>query len=143
MLLQGPEEAIEALKEDEGFDDIQEVSPELLQRYRSIKRKLFEVEVPEISDGIVKIMSVAREAGERTKIAVTSRDTDVDPVGACVGMKGSRVQAVVQELRGEKIDIVPYSTDSARFRSVTSVNVPSPLFRYKIPIVPSKTSGEQ
>ncbi|MCA9520093.1 MAG: transcription termination/antitermination protein NusA [Myxococcales bacterium] len=77
--------------------------------------KLFEMEVPEIYEGIVKIMSVAREAGERTKIAVTSRDSDVDPVGACVGMKGSRVQAVVQELRGEKIDIVPYSPDSARF----------------------------
>lgn len=77
--------------------------------------KLFEVEVPEIYEGIVRIMSTAREPGERTKIAVSSRDNDVDPVGACVGMKGSRVQAVVQELRGEKIDIVPFSTDSARF----------------------------
>ncbi|HEX7662894.1 MAG TPA: transcription termination factor NusA, partial [Polyangiaceae bacterium] len=69
--------------------------------------KLFEAEVPEIYEGIVKIVACAREAGARSKIAVTSRDADVDPVGACVGMKGSRVQAVVQELRGEKIDIVP------------------------------------
>ncbi len=78
-------------------------------------RKLFEMEVPEIYEGIVEIVSVAREPGERTKIAVRSRDTDVDPVGACVGMKGARVQAVVQELRGEKIDIVPFHDDPARF----------------------------
>jgi N utilization substance protein A len=77
--------------------------------------KLFEMEVPEIYEGIVKLVAVAREPGERTKIAVASRDSDVDPVGACVGMKGSRVQAVVQELRGEKIDIVPYSEDPAKF----------------------------
>ncbi len=77
--------------------------------------KLFEMEVPEIYEGIVRIVAVAREPGERTKIAVASRDDDVDPVGACVGMKGSRVQAVVQELRGEKIDIVPYSSDVAQF----------------------------
>jgi len=77
--------------------------------------KLFEMEVPEIYEGIVRIVAVAREPGERTKIAVASRDSDVDPVGACVGMKGSRVQAVVQELRGEKIDIVPYSQDVAKF----------------------------
>ncbi len=77
--------------------------------------KLFELEVPEISEGIVKIEAAAREPGGRAKIAVSSRDPDVDPVGACVGMKGSRVQAVVQELRGEKIDIVPYSEDPVRF----------------------------
>ncbi len=77
--------------------------------------KLFEAEVPEIYEGIVRIVAVAREAGSRSKIAVTSRDADVDPVGACVGMKGSRVQAVVQELRGEKIDIVPYDGDPARY----------------------------
>jgi N utilization substance protein A len=77
--------------------------------------KLFELEVPEISEGIVKIEAAAREPGGRAKIAVSSRDPDVDPVGACVGMKGSRVQAVVQELRGEKIDIVPYSEDAIRF----------------------------
>src|SRR5438105_5482114 len=78
-------------------------------------RKLFEMEVPEIAEGVVVIEAVAREPGGRTKIAVASRDGDVDPVGACVGMKGSRVQAVVQELRGEKIDIVPHDKDPARF----------------------------
>ncbi len=77
--------------------------------------KLFEMEVPEIYEGIVQIRAVAREPGERTKIAVASRDPDVDPVGACVGIKGSRVQAVVQELKGEKIDIVPFSEDIAKF----------------------------
>ena len=77
--------------------------------------KLFEMEVPEIAEGIVIIEAAAREPGGRAKIAVSSRDSDVDPVGACVGMKGSRVQAVVQELRGEKIDIVPYDEDPARF----------------------------
>jgi N utilization substance protein A len=76
---------------------------------------LFESEVPEISEGIVTIMQVAREPGSRAKIAVASKDRDVDPVGACVGMKGSRVQAVVQELRGERIDIVPWDPDEAKF----------------------------
>ena len=77
--------------------------------------KLFEMEVPEIYEGIVKIEAAAREPGARSKIAVSSSDRDVDPVGACVGMKGSRVQAVVQELRGEKVDIVPFDEDTARF----------------------------
>jgi len=77
--------------------------------------KLFEMEVPEIYEGIVRIVAAGREPGARSKIAVSSRDQDVDPVGACVGMKGSRVQAVVQELRGEKIDIVPFDSDPARF----------------------------
>jgi N utilization substance protein A len=77
--------------------------------------KLFEQEVPEMYEGIVTIESAAREPGGRSKIAVASRDSDVDPVGACVGMKGSRVQAVVQELRGERIDIVPFSADPARY----------------------------
>lgn len=77
--------------------------------------KLFEQEVPEIAEGIVTIESAAREPGFRTKISVRSKDSDVDPVGACVGVKGSRVQAVVQELRGEKIDIVPFDVDEARF----------------------------
>ncbi|HEX2486331.1 MAG TPA: transcription termination factor NusA [Myxococcota bacterium] len=77
--------------------------------------KLFEQEVPEMYEGIVQIVSAAREPGARSKIAVASRDSDVDPVGACVGMKGSRVQAVVQELRGERIDIVPWSPDPARY----------------------------
>jgi transcription termination/antitermination protein NusA len=73
------------------------------------------MEVPEIYEKIVRIEASAREAGARSKIAVHSRDRDVDPVGACVGMKGSRVQAVVQELRGEKIDIVPYDGDPVKF----------------------------
>lgn len=77
--------------------------------------KLFEMEVPEIYEGIVRIVAVAREPGERTKIAVASRDPDVDPVGACVGMKGSRVQAIIRELRGEKIDIIEYSEDLVTF----------------------------
>lgn len=76
---------------------------------------LFENEVPEIAEGIVQIIQVARDPGGRSKIAVTSKDADVDPVGACVGMKGSRVQAVVQELRGEKIDIVTWDPDPAKF----------------------------
>ncbi len=77
--------------------------------------KLFEQEVPEVYEGIVEIKAAAREPGGRAKIAVTSNDQDVDPVGACVGMKGTRVQAVVQELRGEKIDIVNWTPDSAEF----------------------------
>jgi len=77
--------------------------------------KLFEMEVPEIYDGTVTIVSVARDAGERSKVAVRSKDRDVDPVGACVGMKGSRVQAVIRELRGEKIDIVQYDDDSSQY----------------------------
>lgn len=78
-------------------------------------RRLFEIETPEMNEGIVEVKSVARDAGFRTKIAVYSRDSDVDPVGACVGRKGSRVQTVVQELRGEKIDIVQWDEDPAKF----------------------------
>ncbi|HXM30944.1 MAG TPA: transcription termination factor NusA, partial [Xanthobacteraceae bacterium] len=77
--------------------------------------KLFAQEVPEIYDGIVEIKAVARDPGSRAKIAVISRDSSVDPVGACVGMRGSRVQAVVNELQGEKIDIIPWSPDVATF----------------------------
>jgi N utilization substance protein A len=88
---------------------------------------LFESEVPEISEGIVTIMQVAREPGSRAKIAVASKDRAVDPVGACVGMKGSRVQAVVQELRGEKIDIVPWDPDPAKF--VCNALAPAEIIR--------------
>ena len=77
--------------------------------------KLFEMEVPEIAEDIVKIMGTSREPGFRAKIAVSSSESDVDPVGACVGMKGSRVQNVVQELQGERIDIVPWSPDPAKY----------------------------
>jgi transcription termination/antitermination protein NusA len=77
--------------------------------------KLFTMEVPEIYDGIIEIKSVARDPGSRAKIAVVSRDTAIDPVGACVGMRGSRVQAVVGELAGERIDIIPWNHDAATF----------------------------
>jgi N utilization substance protein A len=88
------------------------------------------MEVPEIAEGVVVIEAAAREPGGRSKIAVSSRDSDVDPVGACVGMKGSRVQAVVQELRGEKIDIVPWDEDPARF--VCSALAPAEVSRVLI-----------
>jgi len=78
-------------------------------------KRLFELEVPEIADGVVEIRACAREPGHRTKIAVWSNDPNVDPVGACVGARGARVRMVVNELRGEKIDIVPFSEDSADF----------------------------
>ena len=87
---------------------ISRTSPQILIR-------LFELEVPEIYEGIVEIKGAAREPGSRAKIAVLSNDSQVDPVGACVGMKGSRVQSVVQELKGEKIDIVPYDEEIAKY----------------------------
>ncbi len=77
--------------------------------------KLFALEVPEIQENIIKIIGAAREPGERAKMSVYSEDSDVDPIGACVGVRGSRVQSVVQELRGEKIDIIPWSRDVAKF----------------------------
>ena len=82
---------------------------------RALVQRLFEMEVPEIYDGTVQIRAAAREAGERTKVAVASRDKDVDPVGACVGMKGMRVQSIIRELRGEKIDIIPYNEETVAF----------------------------
>ncbi|MFH1080708.1 MAG: transcription termination factor NusA [Pseudomonadota bacterium] len=78
-------------------------------------KALFEMEVPEISENLIEIVSVAREPGKRAKIAVRTKDKDIDPVGACVGMRGARVQSVVQELRGEKIDIVPFADDQAKY----------------------------
>ncbi len=87
----------------------------LSRRTDGLVRRLFEMEVPEIFQGIVTIEAIAREPGSRTKIAVSSRDRDVDPVGACVGLKGLRVQNIKQYLKGEKIDIVPWDTDPARF----------------------------
>jgi len=80
-------------------------------------KRLFELEVPEIHDGTVEIKSISREAGSRTKIAVYSRDPNVDPIGACVGQRGTRVQAIVDELRGEKIDIIKWSSDPEEFIS--------------------------
>ncbi len=81
----------------------------------SLVQSLFESEVPEIYDRTVQIRAIAREAGERTKIAVVSTDRDVDPVGACVGMKGMRVQSIIRELRGEKVDIIPWNEDTIQF----------------------------
>ena len=78
-------------------------------------KRLFELEVPEIYDGVVEVKSIAREAGSRTKMAVWSHDEAVDPIGACVGPSGQRVNSIVSELRGEKIDIVKYSEDPAQF----------------------------
>jgi len=87
----------------------------LSRGHKDFLMDLFKTEVPEISEGIVSIMGAAREPGVRAKIAVSSNNSDIDPVGACVGMKGSRVQNVVQELRGEKIDIIPWHVDAAKF----------------------------
>jgi N utilization substance protein A len=78
-------------------------------------REVFELEVPEIEDGLVEIKNIAREAGYRTKVAVTSNDPDVDPQGACIGTRGSRIQAIVNELKNEKIDIIRWSEDPAEF----------------------------
>ena len=101
---------------------IKEVSPStkgpaiiVSRRDPELIKKLFELEVPEIADGLVEIANVAREPGYRSKIAVVSNTDGVDPVGACVGPRGSRVRMVVSELRGEKIDIIPYNDEPARF----------------------------
>jgi N utilization substance protein A len=99
-------------------------------------KRLFETEVPEISDGTVEIKSVAREAGSRTKIAVLSKDKNVDPVGACVGIKGARVQAIVREIRGEKIDIIPFSENNAAL-------LESALQPAKVLKVELSTTGDQ
>ncbi len=87
----------------------------LSRAHKNFVESLFKSEVPEINEGIVEIMGISRDPGGRTKIAVSSTDSDIDPVGACVGMRGSRVQNIIQELKGEKIDIVPWSADAARF----------------------------
>src|SRR5690349_7904901 len=100
----------------------------------SLLIKLFEQEVPEIYDGTVVIRGAVREAGDRAKVAVYSRDRDVDPVGACVGMKGTRVQAIIRELRGEKIDIVEYSEDPVQF----VMNALSPARVQRVTIVDDK-----
>lgn len=96
--------------------EVQGRGPEILlsRTHSGFLKKLFEFEVPEIYEGTVEIKAVAREPGSRSKVAVWSRDSDVDPVGAAVGVRGSRVQNIVQELRGEKIDIIPFSEDPAK-----------------------------
>jgi N utilization substance protein A len=97
------------VKKDKGTQII------LSRRHEGLVKKLFELEVPEIFEGVVEVRSIAREAGERTKIAVVSKDEKVDCVGACVGMRGSRVKNIIEELRGEKIDIVRFSEDVKEF----------------------------
>ena len=87
----------------------------LSRRHPGLVKRMFELEIPEIADGTVLVRAVAREAGSRTKIAVESRDPNVDPVGACIGNRGARIGAVIDELRGEKVDIVRYSDDPAEF----------------------------
>ncbi|MDD5194793.1 MAG: transcription termination factor NusA [Candidatus Omnitrophica bacterium] len=97
------------VKKDKGTQII------LSRKHEGLVKKLFELEVPEIFEGIVEVKSIAREAGERTKIAVFSKDEKVDAVGACVGIRGSRVKNIIEELRGEKIDIVRYNSDIKEF----------------------------
>src|SRR5881392_287907 len=99
----------------------------------TLVQHLFQTEVPEIYDGTVQVKSIAREAGERTKIAVASREKDVDPVGACVGMKGTRVQSIIRELRGEKIDIIQWNDDVIAF----ATNAISPAKISRVSIVES------
>src|SRR5881227_3166039 len=108
----------------------------------SLVQRLFEMEVPEIYDGTVQIRFAAREAGERTKVAVASRDKDVDPVGACVGRKGMRVQSIIRELRGEKIDIIEFSEDPVVFAThalspakVSRITILDPLEKHMEVIV--------
>ena len=107
----------------------------------ALVQNLFQTEVPEIYDGTVQIRSIAREAGERTKIAVTSRERDVDPVGACVGMKGSRVQSIIRELRGEKIDIIQWSDDTVTF--ATNAISPAQVSRVSILDTPEIAESEE
>lgn len=110
----------------------------LLSRTRTgLLKRLFELEVPEIQDGLVEIKSVAREPGYRSKIAVYSRDPQVDPVGACVGSRGIRVQMIVRELKGEKIDVIPWSADPIEFIT----NALSPAKVSEVKILPSKKTA--
>ncbi|MBU4179780.1 MAG: transcription termination factor NusA, partial [Actinobacteria bacterium] len=101
-------------------------------------KRLFELEVPEIFDGLVEIKAIAREAGQRSKVAVESNDTNVDPVGACVGAKGSRVRMIVSELRGEKVDIVEWKEDPAEFIA----NAISPAKVKEVLIDPASETAE-
>jgi len=112
--------------------EVSRTSPELIKR-------LFEMEVPEIYDGTVVIKAAVREPGERAKIAVISNERDVDPVGACVGMKGSRVQSIIRELRGEKIDIIEWSEDPAVF----AANALSPAKVSKVAVMDFETKKLQ
>jgi N utilization substance protein A len=113
------------------LNDPKEASQLVISRtHPMLLTKLFEMEVPEIYDGIVEIVAAAREPGRRAKIAVRSNDPDVDPVGACVGMRGSRVQAIISELRGEKIDIIKWTDDLPSY--VANALAPAEISRIKI-----------
>ncbi len=113
------------------LNDPKEPSQLVISRtHPQLLMKLFEMEVPEIYDGIVEIVNAAREPGRRAKIAVRSNDSDVDPVGACVGMRGSRVQTIISELRGEKIDIIHFAEDIPTY--VANALAPAELTRIKI-----------
>lgn len=90
-------------------------SLKISRTHRELVKRLFELEVPEIFEGVVEVKAISREAGSRTKIAVWSKNPDVDPIGACIGPGGSRINAIVKELKGEKMDIIPYSDDDATF----------------------------
>lgn len=100
-------------KRGEGAED--KVYANISRREPGMVKRLFEMEVPEISDGTVEIVSVSREAGSRTKIAVSSTKADVDPVGACIGPRGQRVNVIIKELNGEKIDVIPFSEDPKKY----------------------------
>ena len=116
---------------------------QLSRTHPNLLRKLLELEVPEIKSGLVEIKAIAREAGSRSKVAVFSHDPNVDPVGACVGTKGSRIQSIVNELSNEKIDIIPWSDNSAEFVSnalspAKPIKViPDPAIKLATVIVPS------
>ena len=110
----------------------------LLSRSRTgLLKRLFELEVPEVQDGIVEIKSVAREPGYRSKVAVSSRDHQIDPVGACVGSRGIRVQMIVRELKGEKIDVIPWSNDPIEF----IINSLSPAKVSDVKVLPSRKTA--
>ncbi len=138
LLAQGEQIAGETLKEgDRVRVYVVEVrrqprGPQVLisRTHPGLVKRLFEMEVPEIADGTVEIRSISREAGSRTKMAVWSNDPNVDPIGACVGPRGARVGAVVEELKGEKVDIVKYSDDAASF--VSAALAPSTVISVEV-----------
>ncbi len=124
----------------EGVKDTPKGPKAMISRtHQSLVKRLFETEVPEIYDGIVEIKSVAREAGSRTKIAVISKDENVDPVGACIGPKGSRVSTIVESLCGEKIDIIVYNEDPSKYISAAL----APASVLKVELEEETESGEK
>ena len=111
-------------------------------------KRLFELEVPEIFDGSVEVRSIAREAGSRTKMAVWSREENVDPIGACVGPRGQRVASIVDELRGEKIDIIKWSEDPAEFiaaagQTVTWADIEAAMAEWVVDLEAAKAAQKE